>query len=786
MKIDSTVSGTLEIEKVLDIFGAACRSELGLWELYNSRPAPDLVRLRERQVLLGEYRLYRDSLGELPWDDELRLVDGLLDNARDAALLSGEELLHFRRLLAVAGRVRQKILEVRETFPVMGKLARGIRLFDEELEALSVLTDDGRLYDSASPELAALRGRIAGLRRRIREKGQALLNDVSIRSMLQERVLSLRRGRFLVMVKQEHINLFPGIVSDRSGSGNTIYMEPHSLFPLNNVLTLLTREEQDEERKILRALTRMLLDREKAVLEAQKSLGMVDLLYGLACILDRKGWILPEVADRAAFTLRQVRHPLLGERAVPIDVSCGKTFRLLVITGPNTGGKTVALKTCGVAVCLAWLGFPIPAEEGSVIGDFSSVLLDIGDEQSIEQNLSTFSGHIRNIIGILDRADDHTLVLLDELGAGTDPQEGAALGVAVLDKLREKRALVLATTHHNPIKRFAIGTPSVETASVEFDGCTLSPTYRLMTGIPGKSNALLIAGRLGMGHDVLERASRELEGAEGSLEDLIGELHEKRSILERTEEGLIREKSEVARLKAGLTEKLELLESRREKIIQQAETQAAKLLDESEILARDMLRKLEGAAQSAAQREMGLQKKEIDRIRDRTAGRKAKSQEKKVKPIPAQELCQGDAVEIMDSGIRGIIGEIRGGKATVEVGSMRIDVPLRRLLRRSPSPGEQRATRGPIHVNVPRPEGVPSSMMVRGMRVDEAMPLVERYLDQAFRAGYSEVTVIHGRGEGILRREVHALCRRLPFVVDFRLGGPSEGGHGVTLVTFNR
>lgn len=784
MKIGSAVSGTLEIGKVLDVFGAACRSELGLWELYNARPASDMVRLRERQALLREYRAYRDRLGELPWYEELRLVDGLLDHARDSVLLSGEELLHFRHLLAVAGRVRQKILEVRETFPVLGKLARGIRLFDEELEALGVLADDGRLYDSASPELAVLRGRIGGLRRRIREKGQALLNDASIRSMLQERVLSLRRGRFLVLVKQEHMNLFPGIVSDRSGSGNTIYMEPHSLVPLNNELTLLIREEQEEERKILRTLTRMLLDREKAVLEAQKSLGMVDLLYGLSCTLEGKDWILPELADRPAFTLKQVRHPLLGPRAVPIDVSCGKTYRLLVITGPNTGGKTVALKTCGVAVCLAWFGFPIPAEEGSVIGDFSAVLLDIGDEQSIEQNLSTFSGHIRNIIGILEKADDRTLVLLDELGAGTDPQEGAALGVAVLDKLRERGALVLATTHHNPIKRFAIGTPSVETASVEFDLGTLSPTYRLMTGIPGKSNALLIAGRLGMDPEVLERASKELKGAEGSLEDLIGELQEKKSLLERAGEDLIREKAEVIRLKADFTEKLELVESRREKIIQKAETEAVKLLDESEKRARDMLRKLAGAAQSAAQREMGRHKSEIDRIRDRAEGRKVKRQEKRLKPVAGQDFTEGDPVEIVDSGVRGVIGEIRGANATVEAGSMRIDVPLRRLRPRPAGKGD--LSKGRIQINVPRPEGVPSSMMVRGMRVDEAMPLVERYLDQAFRAGYSEVTVIHGRGEGILRREVHALCRRLPFVADFRLGGPSEGGHGVTLVTFNR
>ncbi len=785
MKIDTSVSETLEIEKVLDLFGACCRSELGLWELYRISPATDLERLRQRQQLFREFVRFRDSLGDLPWYDKLRVIDDLLDNARENMILSGEELLHFRNLLALAGRIRETILEVRDSFPLMARLARGIRLFDEELRALGVLADDGRLYDSASPELADLRETMGGLRRSIREKGQALLNDSSIRSMLQERVLSLRRGRFLVLVKQEHLNVFPGVVSDRSGSGNTLYMEPHTLVPLNNKLALLTKEEQDEERRILRELTLLMLDREKALREVQKSVGTIDLLYAEATVLQQGEWVLPELSERSYFSLRKVRHPILAEKAIPIDISCGDSSRLLVITGPNTGGKTVALKTCGVAVLLAWLGFPVPAEEGSVIGNFSSILLDIGDEQSIEQNLSTFSGHIRNIIDILDRADEGSMILLDELGAGTDPQEGAALGVAVLDRLREQGGLVLATTHHNPIKRYALRTPQVETASVEFNVKTLSPTYRLLTGIPGKSNALLIAGRLGMSRKVLDRASAELNGEEGAMEDLIGELQQKRSLLEQTREELMREKTEVVRLKRSYSEKIDNVEVRREQMIQDAEKRAEIILSEAEGRAREMLRGLEGAAESAAQREMGRQKVEIDQIRKRAEGRKRRRSERR-KPVVVEEkpFQSGDHVEIVDSGVKGTISIVSGKKATVQAGPMTIEVALKKLRRREPlkNPKEQNNVR----INVARPVGIPSSMMVRGMRVDEAMPIVERYLDQAYRAGYSEVIVIHGRGEGILRREVHALCRRVPFVSEFRLGGASEGGHGVTVVTFNR
>lgn len=784
MKIEPSVARTLEIEKVLDLFGAGCRSELGLWCLYNYRPAPDLEKLEGRQALLKDYIHYRNRIGELPWQDGLRLLDDYLKNAKETMLLSGEELLLFRKLLSLAGKVRLRISDVREEFPALGRLGRGFRQFDEELQSLGVLADDGRLYDSASPELAEIRQKVDGVRRKIRQKGQAILNDPGIRSMLQERVLSLRSGRFLVLVKQEHISLFPGVVSDRSGSGSTVYMEPHSLVPLNNDLALLLREEKEEERKILRQLTQVVLSREKAIREAQDGLGMVDLLYALASMLEKKGWILPEVTTRPFFSMKKIWHPLLGQKAVPIDISCGKSFRLLVITGPNTGGKTVALKTCGVGVFLAWCGFPMPAEEGSVVGDISTILLDIGDEQSIEQNLSTFSGHIRNIIDILENADAKTLVLLDELGAGTDPQEGAALGVAVLEELLECKAIVLATTHHNPIKRFAIRTSQVETSSVEFNVKTLSPTYRLLMGIPGRSNALLIARRLGMRESVLSKASRELNGGEGSLEELIGELQGKKAVLERAEEELARERMEVMRLKKKFRENVEKIGSQKDKLLLEADAKAEKILDEAEGRARVLLKQLEGAAQSAAQREMGRQKDEIENIRTRAKSRKAKSSRRKMPSSHTRELRPGDAVEIIDSGVKGVVEKILGKKVRVQAGSMQIDVPAQRLSVRAHE--KNGSAQSGVQINVPRPVGVPSSTMVRGMRIDEAMPLVERYLDQAFRAGYHEVTVIHGRGEGILRREVHELCRRLSYVSDFRLGGPSEGGYGVTVVTFTK
>ncbi|MFR5881131.1 MAG: endonuclease MutS2 [Cloacibacillus evryensis] len=325
--------------------------------------------------------------------------------------------------------------------------------------------------------------------------------------MLQERVLTLRNGRYAFLVRQDALSQFPGSVIDRSGSGSSVYMEPRSLMSLNNEYSKLYGEEMLEETRIFREFTAKLINRKNGIVDTENVLGTIDLFYALSEMTRVYKWRVPDLSPRAQFSFVRARHPLLGDKSVPIEIKCGGDFRILVITGPNTGGKTVALKTAGVCVYLGWLGFPIPAGEGSILGDIGELFTDIGDEQSIEQSLSTFSAHITHVTEILNKVTPRSLVMLDELGAGTDPEEGAALGIALLDWLREQGALVLATTHHNPIKRFALTTQDIETASVEFDGATLSPTYRILIGIPGRSNALLIAGKLGMPLD--HRAGRK-------------------------------------------------------------------------------------------------------------------------------------------------------------------------------------------------------------------------------------------------------------------------------------
>ncbi|MDR1943227.1 MAG: endonuclease MutS2, partial [Synergistaceae bacterium] len=529
MKIDPSAYKSLELAKILDIIRRDCRSDLGANILASIEPALDKDELESRHSLFNAVEEYRDRRGDLPWNYKLSSVGYLLDEAKTSGMMVGEELLTVRRLLIGASRVREALQDARKEWPVFSLLIKDIRDFEAEEKALSVIDEEGRLYDHASDRLKRLRDGIRKLRDQIRRKGQGIISDPATGSMLQERVLTLRNGRHVVLVRQDAISHFPGVVMDRSGSGNSVYMEPHALVALNNEHAIHSEDEGTEERRILHKLTEKILAREPAILDAEAVMGKIDVFYALSEKIRRDRWHMPILSQSRAFSFHRALHPLLGGAAVPIDISCGEDFRILVITGPNTGGKTVALKTAGVCVCLGWLGFPAPFEENSVLGVVDDIYSDIGDEQSIEQNLSTFSAHISQVIKILRSASDGSFVLLDELGAGTDPDEGAALGIAILDFLRDKRALVLATTHHNPIKRYALSCPEIESASVEFNVSTLSPTYRLLIGIPGRSNALLIAEKLGVPQSVLLRAKEALHGKEASMEDIIGELQEKRT-----------------------------------------------------------------------------------------------------------------------------------------------------------------------------------------------------------------------------------------------------------------
>ena len=774
----------LEMKKVLDIIGKRCRSELGAASLSVATPAEDLAQLSARQGLLRELIRFRELEGDLPWDNEVLSVSRPMESAKTSALLTGQELKGIASLLLLASKVKEEIARVKERFPEFGQLGRKIRDFSEEIKELEVLDDDGRLYDHASSTLKDLRRKLESLRAATRNTGHSLLNDPGNAHMLQDRVLSLRNGRFVVLVKTEHVSSYPGIVTDRSSSGNSYYVEPYKLSALNNKLAMAVEEERQEELRLLRRLTLLVLAREAAIQEAEYALGWLDLLSAEAEMVEKFKWTLPELSVTPAFRFSRLVHPLLGEKAVPVEIACGTDFRILVITGPNTGGKTVALKTAGVAVTLAWLGMPIPAGEGSVVGDIDSVFVDVGDEQSIEQNLSTFSAHVTNIVSILESAGRRSLVLLDELGAGTDPQEGAALGVALLEAFREKSSLVLATTHHNPIKRYALVSSGVETASMEFDAVSLRPTFSLLMGVPGKSNALLIAERLGMPNAVINRAKRSLKGEDISAEELIGQLQEKRSSLERASRDLTEERARLSEARRSMETVRANLDAQRERLIADADLKAGKIVREAEEAARVLLKDLrDSATVSVAHRKMESGKDRLDKVKHGAERREERRLERQSAKAMGVKLAEGDAVQLVGSSVKGVVEKVSEDKVLLLAGSFRMEVPIGRLKKTGEPQDDLRAG---ISIKASRPTGVPGSIMVRGMTTDEALPDVERYLDQAYRAGYDQVAVIHGRGTGTLRKAVQELLKTLSYVREYRLGDHGEGGYGVTIVTFTR
>ena len=783
MRLAKTVAEILEIEKNLLPFRENVRGELGELILSSLRPAENFEALKKREALLREWLDLTDHNGEFSFNASLEPVSPMFENAKRSGILSGEELLRVRLLLHTARHIREDLAKISGTYDNIEALRHGIRDFIPELEALRVIEDSGRLADNASKKLFDIRSEIEELKKRGRRIAQKLFEDADITNMLQERSLSWREGRFLLLVRQEYINRFPGLAVERSASGNSVYMEPKALSSVNNNLIIKTRDERDEERLILLELTRNILSRENAIINAERVIGTLDLLCACDYLIRDKKWVTPELTQAHYFKLVGARHPMLRDKAVPIDASCGEKFSTLVITGSNTGGKTVTLKTAGVLVTIAWLGLPLPARDGTVIGTFDQIFVDIGDEQSIEQNLSTFSSHLRKIIHILKYATDSSLVLLDELGAGTDPHEGAALGVAVLKTLKEKGSVTLATTHHNPVKQYALTTEGVETASMEFDLEKLQPTYHLLMGIPGRSSALLIAKRYGMPESVLRLAQGELDSRELTAEDIMSELNERKAALDRTEREIQSTMQEAEKLKQNYQSRVVEIDTQRDKIMQAADRKAEKFIAKAEQTSREIIQSMEEAARDAARRGYNVKRRELKTLRDVMNKREKKRTEREIENSPKPfEPAPGVTAMIAGSGIVGIINEIKNGRAYMTAGPMTVDVPVSQLIAT-----DKKAKVASPQIDTSKlsqPMSVPASIMVRGMLVDEAMPLVANYLDRAYRANHSMVTVIHGRGEGILRREVHALCERLSYVKNYRLGGEGEGGYGVTIVTF--
>lgn len=705
-----------------------------------------------------------------------------------------EELLGLCKLLETARRVKAYGRKEREDIP-SDSLSE---LFDG-LEPLSPLCDEIRrciisvdeISDDASSNLKSIRRSIRSTGDRIHAQLNQMLNNQNVRNCLQDFVITMRNGRYCLPVKAEAKSQITGMVHDQSSSGSTLFIEPMAVVNLNNELKELSIKEQDEIAVILATLSAKAGEYIPAIETDYQILTELDFIFAKAAYALEYNGITPHFNTERKIRILKGRHPLLdAKKVVPIDISLGSDFDQLVITGPNTGGKTVSLKTVGLLTLMGQAGLPIPSGDRSELAVFDDIFADIGDEQSIEQNLSTFSSHMTNIIHILKEANEHSLVLFDELCAGTDPTEGAALAVSILSYFHSRGIRTMATTHYSEIKIYALTTSGIENACCEFDVETLSPTYRLLIGIPGKSNAFAISKKLGLSDTLIEDARTRISSNEQNFEDLLSDLEASRITIEKEQAEINRYKSEIAALKQQLKNKQEKLDESRDAILRKAKEEANQILQEAKDTADEAIRNFNkyGTTRPSIQ-EM---EKQRTNIREKMAANEKKSSKEKdtviYNPKVPKKLRIGDSVKVLSMNLTGTVHSLPNAKGDlfVQMGILRSQVNITDLvLIEDAAPGSKKyAKTGAGKLKMSKSASVSTEINLIGKTVDEAIALLDKYLDDAYLAHLPSVRIVHGKGTGALRSAVQSHLKRQSYIKSFHLGEFGEGDAGVTIAEF--
>ena len=705
-----------------------------------------------------------------------------------------EELLGLCKLLETARRVKAYGRKEREDIP-SDSLSE---LFDG-LEPLSPLCDEIRrciisvdeISDDASSNLKSIRRSIRSTGDRIHAQLNQMLNNQNVRNCLQDFVITMRNGRYCLPVKAEAKSQITGMVHDQSSSGSTLFIEPMAVVNLNNELKELSIKEQDEIAVILATLSAKAGEYIPAIETDYQILTELDFIFAKAVYALEYNGITPHFNTERKIRILKGRHPLLdAKKVVPIDISLGSDFDQLVITGPNTGGKTVSLKTVGLLTLMGQAGLPIPSGDRSELAVFDDIFADIGDEQSIEQNLSTFSSHMTNIIHILKEANEHSLVLFDELCAGTDPTEGAALAVSILSYFHSRGIRTMATTHYSEIKIYALTTSGIENACCEFDVETLSPTYRLLIGIPGKSNAFAISKKLGLSDTLIEDARTRISSNEQNFEDLLSDLEASRITIEKEQAEINRYKSEIAALKQQLKNKQEKLDESRDAILRKAKEEANQILQEAKDTADEAIRNFNkyGTTRPSIQ-EM---EKQRTNIREKMAANEKKSSKGKdtaiYNPKVPKKLRIGDSVKVLSMNLTGTVHSLPNAKGDlfVQMGILRSQVNIKDLvLIEDAAPGSKKyAKTGAGKLKMSKSASVSTEINLIGKTVDEAIALLDKYLDDAYLAHLPSVRIVHGKGTGALRSAVQSHLKRQSYIKSFHLGEFGEGDAGVTIAEF--
>ena len=793
--MNEKVLHTLEYNKILDQLTEYAFSADAKSRCQKLRPITDRAQIEQLQQQTSDALSRLFKYGSLSFSGVTDIRDSL-KRLEIGGALSAIELLRVCSLLESAKRAKAFARSQDDNDQPDDSLTS---LF-AGIEPLTPLCDEIRrcilsedeIADDASSTLHSIRRSMRGMNDKIRAQMNSMINNTTTRSYLQDTVITMRDGRYCLPVKAEAKSLVPGMIHDQSSTGSTLFIEPMAVVNLNNEYKELQLREQEEIEVILAGLSNLTASYATQLLADYELLTELDFIFARAAFAQTYNGVAPLFNDDGRIHIRKGRHPLLDpKKVVPIDVRLGEDFRLLIVTGPNTGGKTVSLKTVGLLTLMGQSGLHIPASERSELGIFDEVFADIGDEQSIEQSLSTFSSHMVNIIRILEQVNDRSRVLFDELCAGTDPTEGAALAISILSKLHLYGARIMATTHYSELKVYALSTPGVENACCEFDVATLSPTYRLLIGIPGKSNAFAISEKLGLPTDLIADAKGRISKSEGDFEDLIADLEKSRSTIEREQLEINQYKAEIESLKKKLEQKQERLDSSRDKILREANEQAYNILKEAKDVADETIRNFNKYGKAGAP--VSEMEKERTKLRGKMDKAAQKMSEQKKASVPnhnvPKKLRIGDSVKVISMNLKGTVHSLPNarGDLYVQMGILRSLVNINDLilLEEDAAPGTkkfQKTSAGKIKMS--KSASVSTEINLIGKTTDEAIPLLDKYLDDAYLAHLPSVRIVHGKGTGALRNAVQAHLKRLKYVKSFHLGEFGEGDAGVTIAEF--
>lgn len=786
---------TLELDKILDMLAELASNEATRKMALELRPDCDLERVRYECLKTSQALELSVQFGTPPFSN-FKDITSTAARAKSGAVISLRDLMDIAAMLRQIKGLADWYKHCENIETELSYLFSRLQPNDWLLEKLErSIISENEIADAASPELAAIRRKINRAGMQLRETLDKMVKSKTTQQYLQESSVTIRDGRFVLPVKSEHRGQISGLIHDTSATGQTIFIEPMAIVEANNDIRILQGKEQEEIERIICELCRDCGDYADILAENYKVCTELNLYFAKSNLAAKLNCSLPEITDDGKIYLKKARHPLIDKnKAVPIELSLGEEYQTLIITGPNTGGKTVALKTAGLLSAMTMCGLLIPVADGSRISVFSHILADIGDSQSIEQNLSTFSSHTNKVIEILGTADESSLVLLDELGSGTDPVEGAAIAIAVIRRLMENGAKIMVTTHYQELKVFAIDSPNVQNASCEFDIATLRPTYRLIVGSPGKSNAFAISESLGMPSDIIEDAKGRVSDANTRLEEVIGKLEASRLELEREKEQITKlriqaqehesaVRKEREEIEAAKSDELEKARLRAMTIIEQTKAESNELLDELEKLRKEKDKKDFSSNVSGMKSKT---KQSFNKMFD-TANPVDKRDPNEGYVLP-RKLKRGDTVYVVDLQRKGIIsGDPDGSEFVfVQMGVMKTKMNISRLRLEEPEKvtynNKNKPSRKVGRVGVKAERRGKMELDIRGSACDDGIYELDAFIDQAVMSNISTVTIIHGKGTGLLRKAVHQRLRSHPSVKNFRLGLFGEGEDGVTVV----